>query len=173
MLIPWSLLLLPPVFSLIRHHRFTTDRPNRKTGVALGRHRATCLRRPQGELSPPRSTRLSGQKQTVHPLHRRLGHRSGSHALSGGRRKTVTSRGLHVPKLNKHEVNYPVHEKELLDLVESTTKWRHYLHGLPVIVYTDSSALKYLQTMAKPSTRQIRWLHRLQEFDLSIYHIPG
>ena len=54
-------------------------------------------------------------------------------------------------KLNKHEFNYPVHEKELLALVESTTKWRHYLHGLPVIVYTDSSALKYLQTMAKPS----------------------
>ena len=54
-------------------------------------------------------------------------------------------------KLNKHEVNYPVHEKELIALVESTIKGRHYLHGLPVIVYTDSSALKYLQTMAKPS----------------------
>ena len=27
--------------------------------------------------------------------------------------------------------------------------------------------------MAKPSPRQIRWLHRLQEFDLSIHHIPG
>ena len=47
------------------------------------------------------------------------------------------------------------------------------MHGLPVIVYTDSSALKYLQTMAKPSPSQIRWLHRLQEFDLSIHHIPG
>ena len=47
------------------------------------------------------------------------------------------------------------------------------MHGLPVIVYTDSSALKYLQTMAKPSSRQIRWFHRLQEFDLSIHHIPG
>ena len=76
-------------------------------------------------------------------------------------------------KLNKHEVNYPVHGKELLALVESTTKWRHCLHGLQVIVYTDSSALKYLQTMSKPSTLQIRWLHRLQEFDLSIHHIPG
>ena len=65
-------------------------------------------------------------------------------------------------KLNKHEVNYHVHEKKLLALVESTTKWRHYLHGLPVIVYTDGFALKYLQTMAKPSPRQIRWLHRLQ-----------
>ena len=76
-------------------------------------------------------------------------------------------------KLNKHEVNYTVHENELLALVKSTTKWRHYLHGLPVIVYTDSSALKYLQTMAKPSPRQIRWLHRLQEFDFSIHHITG
>ena len=27
--------------------------------------------------------------------------------------------------------------------------------------------------MAKPSPRQIRWLHRFQEFDLSIHHIPG
>ena len=63
--------------------------------------------------------------------------------------------------LKKHEGNYPVHEKELIALVESTTKWRHYLHELPVIVYTDSSALKCLQTMAKPSHRQIRWLHRL------------
>ena len=66
-----------------------------------------------------------------------------------------------------------MHEKELLALVESTTKWRHYLHCLPVIVYTDSSALTYLQTMAKPSPRQIRWLHLLQEFDFSIHHIQG
>ena len=44
-------------------------------------------------------------------------------------------------KLNKHEVNYHVHEKELTALVKSTTKWVRYLHGLPVIVYTDSSAL--------------------------------
>ena len=55
-------------------------------------------------------------------------------------------------KLNKHDVNYRVHEKKLLALVESTTKWRHYLHGLQVIVYTDSYVLKYLQTMAKPLT---------------------
>ena len=76
-------------------------------------------------------------------------------------------------KLNKHEVNYPVHEKELLALVEATTRWKHYLHGAHVIVYTDSSCLKHLQTMPKPSQRQIRWLHRLQEFDLEIHHIPG
>ena len=61
-------------------------------------------------------------------------------------------------KLHNYEVNYPVHEKELSALVESTTKWKHYLHWRQVIVYTDSSALKYLQTMAKPSPCQIRWL---------------
>ena len=90
-----------------------------------------------------------------------------SHALSRLRIGVCMSR-----KLNKHEVNYPVHEKEHLALVEATTKWRYYLHGLPVIVYTDSSALKYIQTISKTSPRQIRWLHRLQEFDLSIHHIP-
>ena len=32
---------------------------------------------------------------------------------------------------------------------------------------------KYIQTITQPSPLQIRSLHRFQEFDLSIHHIPG
>ena len=75
-------------------------------------------------------------------------------------------------KLHKHELNYPVHEKELLALVDATDKWQCYLQGAKTMVYTDNTCLRYLQTMPKLSPRQTRWLARLQELDLEIIHIP-
>ena len=40
-------------------------------------------------------------------------------------------------------------------------------------MYTDNSALSYLQKNPKPSPRQVRWLEKLQRYDLKISHIPG
>ena len=76
-------------------------------------------------------------------------------------------------KLNKHEVNYPTNEKELLALVDAVDKLKHYFHGAKVEVFTDNTCLQYLHNMANPSPRHFRWIHRLQEFDLAITHIPG
>ena len=45
--------------------------------------------------------------------------------------------------------------------------------GVAVLVYTDNSALSYLQKNPKPSPRQVRWLEKLQRYDLKITHIPG
>ena len=73
-------------------------------------------------------------------------------------------------KLSSAEKNYPVHEKEMLALVDTLEEWRHYLLGVAVLVYTDNSALSYLQKNPKPSPRQVRWLGR---YDLKISHIPG
>ena len=81
---------------------------------------------------------------------------------------TCTSR-----KLNIHEINYPTHEKELLALVDALKKWRHYCLGTTTHVFTDNTTLRYLQTMPRPSARQIRWLQFLAEYDLVITHIPG
>ena len=52
-------------------------------------------------------------------------------------------------------------------------EWRHYLLGVTVLVYTDNSALSYLQKNPKPSPRQVRWLEKLQQYALEISHIPG
>ena len=75
-------------------------------------------------------------------------------------------------KLSSADKNYPVHEKEMLALVDTLEEWRHYLLGVAVLVYTDNSALSYLQKNPKPSPRQVRWLEKLQRYDLKISHIP-
>ena len=77
-------------------------------------------------------------------------------------------------KLKQAERNYPVHEKEMLALVDALEDWRHYLLGSEIHVFTDNSALRYLQNNARPSSRQVRWLERLQLYSpLRIVHIPG
>ena len=53
-------------------------------------------------------------------------------------------------KLSSAEKNYPVHENEMLALVDTLEELRHYLLGVAVLVYTDNSALSYLQKNPKP-----------------------
>ena len=48
-------------------------------------------------------------------------------------------------KLNKAQLNYPVHEKEMLALVDALEDWIHYLLGLEIHIFTDNSALWYLK----------------------------
>ena len=61
----------------------------------------------------------------------------------------------------------------MLALVDTLEEWRHYLLGVAVLVYTDNSALSYLQKNPKPSPRKVRCLEKLQRYDLNISHIPG
>jgi len=44
------------------------------------------------------------------------------------------------------QLNYATMEKELLAIVFAIDKFRSYLVGIKVIVYTDYAALKYLLT---------------------------
>ncbi|RDX96999.1 Retrovirus-related Pol polyprotein from transposon 17.6, partial [Mucuna pruriens] len=59
-------------------------------------------------------------------------------------------------------------EKELLAIVFALDKFRSYLLGSKVIIFSDHVALKYL--LKKPDARPtlIRWILHLQEFDLEI-----
>ena len=77
-------------------------------------------------------------------------------------------------KLNKAQLNYPVHKKEMLALIDALDDWRHYLLGAEIHIFTDNSALRYLQNTKQPSSRQIRRLEKLQIYSpLKIAHIPG
>ncbi|PKA64917.1 hypothetical protein AXF42_Ash011519 [Apostasia shenzhenica] len=49
--------------------------------------------------------------------------------------------------LTPAQINYATTEKELLAVIFAFDKFRSYLIGTKVIVYTDHSALKYLRTM--------------------------
>ena len=58
--------------------------------------------------------------------------------------------------------------KKLLAIVFVIDKFRSYLVGAKVIVYTDHDTSKYLLTKKDDKPRLIRWILLLQEFDLEI-----
>ena len=75
--------------------------------------------------------------------------------------------------LNDAQLNYTTTEKELLAVVFALEKFRPYLIGSKVIVYTDHSALRYLLMKKDAKARLIRWILLLQEFDLEIRDKKG
>ena len=68
--------------------------------------------------------------------------------------------------LSGAQLNYATTEKELLAVIFAIDKFRSYLVGAKVIVYTDHAALKYLLTKKDAKPRLIRWVLLLQEFDI-------
>ncbi len=64
------------------------------------------------------------------------------------------------------QLNYTTTEKELLIVVFDIEKFRSYLVGTKVIIYTDDDALKYLLTKKDAKPHLIQWILLLQEFDL-------
>ena len=60
--------------------------------------------------------------------------------------------------LNEAQRNYTTTEKELLAVVFALDKFRAYLIGSVIVVFTDHSALKYLLTKQDAKARLIRWI---------------
>ncbi|XP_050919717.1 uncharacterized protein LOC127137290 [Lathyrus oleraceus] len=75
--------------------------------------------------------------------------------------------------LNPAQMNYATTEKELLAVVYAFDKFRQYLLGSRVIVYTDHAALKYLFAKQDSKPRLLRWILLLQEFDVEIRDKKG
>jgi ribonuclease HI len=78
-------------------------------------------------------------------------------------------------KMSGAETRYPVHEQELLAIIEALTAWRHHLQGAahPVTVRTDHKSLEHFQTQPMLSGRQTRWLDTLALFDYRIEYVKG
>ncbi|XP_060183226.1 uncharacterized protein LOC132613199 [Lycium barbarum] len=75
--------------------------------------------------------------------------------------------------LDAAQLNYTVTEKELLAVVYAFDKFRSYLVGTHVIVYTDHAAIRYLFSKKDAKPRLIRWILLLQEFDIEIKDRKG
>ncbi|RVW94413.1 Retrovirus-related Pol polyprotein from transposon opus [Vitis vinifera] len=75
--------------------------------------------------------------------------------------------------LNEAQRNYTTTEKELLAVVFALYKFRAYLVGSFIMVFTDHSTLKYLLTKQDAKARLIRWIFLLQEFNLWIKEKKG
>ncbi|CAN6562567.1 unnamed protein product [Malus baccata var. baccata] len=75
--------------------------------------------------------------------------------------------------LNDAQLNYSTTERELLAVVFALDKFRSYLLGTKVIIFTDHAALKYLLTKKEAKPRLIRWMLLLQKFDIEIRDKKG
>ncbi|KAI5317261.1 hypothetical protein L3X38_036968 [Prunus dulcis] len=92
-----------------------------------------------------------------------------------GQKKNKLPHVIHYASrtLNDAQLNYSTTEKELLAVVFALEKFRPYLVGSKVIVYSDHAALRYLLTKKDAKPRLIRWILLLQEFDLEIRDKKG
>ena len=95
-------------------------------------------------------------------------------AVLGQRKDKVLHAIYYASKtLDEAQVNYATTEKELLAVIYALEKFRSYLLGSKVIVYTDHAALKYLLAKKEAKPRLIRWILLLQEFDIEIRDKKG
>ncbi|KAL6346166.1 hypothetical protein AAG906_027900 [Vitis piasezkii] len=65
------------------------------------------------------------------------------------------------------------HRERIVSVVFVLDKFRAYLVGSFIIVFTDHSALKYILTKQDAKARLIRWILLLQEFNLQIRDKKG
>lgn len=81
---------------------------------------------------------------------------------------------FHSRKFSPAELNYDIHDKELLAVVEAFKRWRQYLEGDTVtLVYSDHKNLEYFTSAKILTRRQARWSEILAQYKFSIVHRPG
>ncbi|QSZ29100.1 hypothetical protein DSL72_003610 [Monilinia vaccinii-corymbosi] len=73
------------------------------------------------------------------------------------------------------ELNYEVHNKEMLSIVRSFSHWKSELAGSPhqIRVYTNHKALEYFMTTKALNARQARWAELLADYHFIIMYRPG
>lgn len=76
-------------------------------------------------------------------------------------------------KMDKHQINYSVTDKELLAVVKSIEHYRHYLLGQTFHLRTDHKSIEYLNTKKNPTGRFLRWALKLQEYNFRIEYVKG
>ena len=75
--------------------------------------------------------------------------------------------------LDSAQANYTTTEKEFLVVVFALEKFRSYIVGSPVTIFTDHAALKYLLSKQDTKPQLTRWILRCQEFNLTIKDKKG
>src|SRR5882724_1452518 len=82
---------------------------------------------------------------------------------------------FHSQMFSAPELNYDVHDKELLTIFEAFKRWQHYLKGSTLLIdmVTDHRNLQYFSMTKILTRRQTRWSEYLSAFNLIIRFRPG
>ena len=75
--------------------------------------------------------------------------------------------------LNDAQKNYITTENKLLVVVFALDKFKNYLLGTSIVIFTDHSALKYLLNKKDAKIRLIGWILLFQEFNIQIKDEQG
>jgi hypothetical protein len=83
--------------------------------------------------------------------------------------------GYFSRKLKDAELNYDIHDKELLAIVDSLNKWGTYCKsmGHTITILSDHKNLEYWQTKKDLNLRQAHWGEQLMNYDFTITYRPG
>ena len=73
------------------------------------------------------------------------------------------------------KINYEIHDKELLAIVDAFKQWRVYLKGpkYEVQVYSDHKNLLYFTTTKVLNRRQVYWSEELSQYNFRIHYQKG
>jgi len=71
------------------------------------------------------------------------------------------------------ELNYLVHKKELLAVIQALKKWQVDLLQSPFWIYTDHKTLENFHSQKDLSHQQAHWMEFLSQYDARIVYIKG
>jgi len=82
---------------------------------------------------------------------------------------------FHSRKFQPAEINYDIHDKELLAIVDAFKHWCRYCEGAEhqIQVFTDHHNLEYFTTTKVLNRRKARWAEHLAGINFRIYYRPG
>jgi hypothetical protein len=81
---------------------------------------------------------------------------------------------FHSRKLNKAEVNYPIHDKEMLAIISCLEQWDAELRGCGEFTgLMDHRNLEHFMTNCRLSERQVRWAELLSRYNFQLLYRPG
>jgi hypothetical protein len=82
---------------------------------------------------------------------------------------------FHSRKFKPAEINYDIHEKEMLAIVVAFKEWEHMLKSTEseITVFTVHKNLEYFATTKVLTRRQARWAEHLAEYNFKVVYRPG
>jgi hypothetical protein len=83
--------------------------------------------------------------------------------------------GYFSRKLKDPELNYDIHDKELLAIINALSKWSTYCKNTQhkITILTDHKNLEYWTMKKDLNLRQARWAELLANYDFMITYRPG
>jgi transposase InsO family protein len=95
--------------------------------------------------------------------------------VNGVKRMLLHPCGYFSRRMTGAELNYTVHDKELLAIIESIVQWHYQFRDneYPVDVVTDHRNLEYFMEKRQLGRRHARWWVFLNEYRLVIRYRPG